>query len=59
MPYSAPTGWLETIRTASQFRSFQLVFHRLAECDAIKNSATLTATARPYSAKRCRACAAR
>jgi hypothetical protein len=57
MPYSAPTGWFETVSQTTQTKTARIVFHMNENCPAIKTDGLKTAT-RPNGAKRCPQCAA-
>jgi hypothetical protein len=58
MAYEAPTGWIESLPAPADVRPLTR-FHSRKDCPAIKRPAQLEYTDRPYSAKRCLACAQR
>ncbi|MGH8970022.1 MAG: hypothetical protein ACRDV1_08760 [Actinomycetes bacterium] len=57
MPYTAPSGWLEP-RPTGEGQRLGSIFHRERDCDRVRDAELLTETDRPYSAVRCRVCAA-
>jgi hypothetical protein len=56
MPYTAPSGWVET-REAAEDVAVRSKFHRRHDCPAISEPHLLREVDRPYSAARCKQCA--
>lgn len=59
MSYTAPSGWIESRPSSEGSKLTSPLFHQQPDCAAIKHPSTLTATDKPYGAKRCHRCATR
>lgn len=56
MGYESPSGWIETLIRSSSGAQHE-VFHASLSCPRIRDSGSLRAVERPYSAARCSLCA--
>jgi hypothetical protein len=59
MTYTPPSGWVEPKQTADRASETKLgVFHSRQDCTGIRRPELLRRTEKPYTAARCRECAA-
>jgi hypothetical protein len=57
MPYSPPSGWVETRPQASDEDPAHVRFHSHPDCPRIVDQGSLRRVDKPYSATRCMLCA--